>query len=211
MPATVTLHNLLEPEGLVRHFQENPPRDFEVLHLDSGVPAFSTAFDLLTTVEPSIRTWIHRLPAFARWHPLLEPESGFIGTTVSEYALFPFDADAKELADSLTALARRYPLVIVKDLPAEATLVGERALAFSNQLITQCLDAGFVMVEGQALAYVPITFASIEEFLSSRSESRRKNIRRKLKSRTSLQIESIPTGDPRFRDPSLWKRCTRST
>ena len=53
-------------------------------------------------------------------------------------------------------------------------------------------------MEGQALAFVPIDFSSTDEYLSRLSKSRRKNLRRKLKSRERLDIEAVPLGDARF-------------
>ncbi|WEL78039.1 GNAT family N-acetyltransferase [Pseudomonas sp. CBSPAW29] len=53
---------------------------------------------------------------------------------------------------------------------------------------------------GQALAYVPIDFSSTDEYLSRLSHSRRRNIRRKLRSRDELRIEILDTGDARFSD-----------
>ena len=195
-----TFHNLLEPEGLIRHFQENPPQDFEVLDLEWGLPAFSTRFDLFTTIDPAIRRRLDRVPLLPRSRSLLRANSCFIGTTVSEYVLFPGAAASGDLVRAITALTPRYPLVIVKDLPTEAILVGDQALAVSRAVSDACRSAGFVLVDGQALAYVPIDFLSIEEFLAGRSEARRKNIRRKLRSRAALQVDAIPTGDAKFRD-----------
>jgi predicted N-acyltransferase len=60
-----------------------------------------------------------------------------------------------------------------------------------------------VLVEGQALAYVPVDFTSTEEYLARQSRARRKDIRRKLRSAAHLEIEAIPTGDPRFQDEAL--------
>ena len=51
-----------------------------------------------------------------------------------------------------------------------------------------------VLVEGQALAHVPIDFSSLDEYLARLSRSRRQNLRRKLKSRAQLQVQRIPTG-----------------
>ncbi len=180
------MHNLLEPPELIRHFHEHPPEGFASIALD-GVPAFSTKFDLTTTLEP--RPW---------WIPKWRSRTCFIGTTVSEYALLPDGATQKILR-----VKHDYPFLIVKDLPTEATLVGEESLAYSRSVAEECERAGFVLVDGQALAYVPIDFGSIDEFLARLSHSRRKEIRRKLRSRAALEIEAIPTGDPRFRDDAF--------
>ena len=53
------------------------------------------------------------------------------------------------------------------------------------------------------LAWVAIDFDSIDGYLGRLSSSRRKNIRRKLRSRDDLQIDCIATGDPALADPRL--------
>jgi uncharacterized protein len=199
-----TLHNLLEPASLIRHFQECPPEGFSPLYLDSGVPAFSAPFDLLTTVEPSIRRKLDALLFSPWWRRFRCPNTCFIGTTVSEYALLPSATPPENFADDLvSALAPRYPFLIIKDIPTEPTLVGDAAFAWSRRLADVCGEMGFVLVEGQALAYVPIDFASTEEFLARLSRARRKNLRRKLRSASRLEIEAIATGDARFCDDAL--------
>lgn len=55
-------------------------------------------------------------------------------------------------------------------------------------------EQGFVALEGQALAYVPIGFASTDEYLAGLSKNRRSSLRRKLKSRAGLDIRRLPTG-----------------
>ena len=185
------MKNLLEPENLIRHFQEHPPEGFASIDL-GGTPAFATKFDLTTTLEPAVRKRLQWLP---RWRPM----TCFVGTTVSEYALFSPDSGTEELMSR----KRDYPFFIIKDIPTEATLVGDDALADSRRVADTCRDAGFVLVDGQALAYVPIDFASTDEYLSRLSHARRKSLRRKLRSRASLEIEAIPTGDSRFGDESF--------
>jgi hypothetical protein len=199
-----TLHNLLEPASLIRHFQEHPPEGFSALDLGNGVPAFSASFDLLTTVDPALLRKVDALPFVRTWRRSLRANTCFIGTTVSEYALLP-DAMSPEVVvhDLVTAVAPRYPFLIIKDLPTDATLVGGAGFAWSRRLAETCRELGFVLMEGQALAYVPIDFVSTDEFLARFSHARRKNLRRKLRSASQLEIESIPTGDARLSDESL--------
>jgi uncharacterized protein len=187
----VTLHNLLEPASLIRHFHNHPPEGFASIDID-GVPAFATKFDLTTTLEPAVRRRLKWLP---RWRPM----TCFVGTTVSEYALFRPDSRPEELIRGRHVT----PFLIIKDIPTEATLVGADALNYSRRVADTCRNAGFVLVDGQALAYVPIDFASTDEYLSRLSHARRKGLRRKLRSRASLQIEAIPTGDSRFNNESF--------
>ena len=162
--------------------------------LDSGAPAFSAPFDLLTTAPPAVRRTLGALSRFLR------PTTYFVGTTVSEYALFPADAPPERLASDLMAAAAQYPFVIVKDIPSENTLVGTEGFEYSRRLADACRRIGFVLVEGQALAYVPIDFVSTDQYLARLSHARRRNLRRKLRRRAALQVEEIPTGDARFRD-----------
>ncbi len=66
-----------------------------------------------------------------------------------------------------------------------------------------CRAAGFSFFSGQALAYVPIDFTRPEDYLAARSASRRKDLRRKLRSRRELQVTAIHTGESLFDDPVL--------
>jgi len=169
-----------------------------------GIPAFSTPFDLLTTMEPAVRRKLEALPLSRWWRRFLHPNTCFVGTTVSEYALLP-GATSPEVfvRDLLADMAPRYPFLIIKDIPTDATLVGDAAYAYSHRLAEVCSEKRFVLVEGQALAYVPIDFASTEEYLARLSRARRKDLRRKLKSASQLEIEEILTGDARFQDEAL--------
>ncbi len=191
------LHNLIEPAGLIRHYQSSPPENFSAFTLDGGTPAFSTRFDLLTTMEPGVRRALKRLP-------LPHPRTCFIGTTVSEYALLPDSIPPETFArDLLASTAPRFPFLIIKDLPSDATLVGDEAFAYSRRLADACGKMGFVLMEGQSLAYVPVDFKSIDELLARRSHVRRRNLRRKLKRLPELTIETLPTGDACFQNEAL--------
>jgi predicted N-acyltransferase len=161
-------------------------------------------FDLFTTLDPVMLQKLRALP-FARWWTrLLHPRTCFVGTTVSEYTLLPPsippEAFARHLVDEV---APQYPLLIVKDLPTDAVLVGDAAHRYSRRLAEACCEGGFELVEGQALAYIPLDFDSIEDFLARMPRSRRKDIKRKLKGSSALDIEAHPTGDVIFNDEEL--------
>ena len=195
------LHNLIEPPGLIGHFMVHPPEGFPAFEI-GGVPAFSTNFDLLTTMEPEDRRKLEALPLHGWWRKLLRPHTCFIGATVSEYGLLPTHQTPDAFVSDLLQTARDYSFLIVKDVPSDPVLVGENAHVYMQQFVTASQRAGFVMVEGQALAYVPIDFASTDEFLARMSKSRRKNITRKLKE-AAVEVETIHTGDPRYLDDAL--------
>jgi hypothetical protein len=196
------LHNQIEPSALIRHFLQHPPDGFPAFEI-AGVPAFATDFDLLTTMEPAERRKLEKLPLHSWWRKFLRPRTCFVGATVSEYALLPPDFTPEYFIGQLLQAAASYPFLIIKDLPVNPKLVGEAAFAYSTALTDTASAAGFVLVEGQALAYVPIDFTSTEEFLARMPRSRRKDVKRKLKSAEALTIETINTGDAVFQNEML--------
>lgn len=191
--ASQSLRNQLEPDGLLLQFKQHPPEGFTLI--DQGpAPAFTAPFDLLTTADDALKARLLSLPG-GRWlSSKLTLITDFIGTTVSEYVPLPQDMDAATLARQLRAMAGRTPLTIVKDLPQASPLLSEEDNLFAQEVLEALAAQGFIALEGQALAYVPITFASADEYLAALSKNRRSSLKRKLKSRTQLVIERIPTG-----------------
>lgn len=196
--------NLLEPAGLIAQFLRHPPQDFSAGTSRSGTPYFIAQFDLLTTMEPAAKRRITSLPLYRRWGEWLKPTTCFVGTTVTEYAPLPVQTDAAALAELLKAeFAKRYAFLIVKDTPQNSPLLDAESNAASNRFVDACREAGFVLLEGQALAYVPIDFASTDEYLARLSSGRRKDIRRKLRGATDIEIDTVPLGDARFDDAAV--------
>ena len=186
--------NALEPAGLLRQFAATPPDGFEVGEV-AGAPLFVAPFDLLTTADEPLKKRAAALPGFAWWSRLLRIRTAFVGSTVTEYATLPPHLAPSLLADALrTGPARRHRLTIVKDLPQQSPLLSPADNAAADALASALSASGFLAVEGQALAYVPIDFADGEAYLQRLGSSRRKNLKRKLRSRAGLKIERLPTG-----------------
>jgi predicted N-acyltransferase len=191
----------LEPDALLTAFMAQPPIGFTAGHSPQGMPGFVAPFDLLTTADDGLRTRVAALPLYRRWSRLLRWRTRFAGSTVTEYAPLPPDVPPAELAKSLKAAwGRECKLLIVKDIAQDSPLLAAAENAYARAFAEACEAEGFVLLEGQALAWVPIDFASDDEYLAKLSYSRRKNIRRKLRSRADLEIEAVRTGDARFRD-----------
>ena len=191
----------LEPDALLGAFMAHPPAGFAAGHSAQGMPVFVAPFDLLTTADDTLRRRIAGLPGYRRWGRLLRWRTRFAGTTVSEYAPLPSTVAPAALAQGLkAAYGRECRLLIVKDIAHDSPLLGAADNAYARAFASACAAAGFVLLEGQALAWVPIDFGSNDEYLARLSSGRRKNIRRKLRSLAELQIEAVPTGDMRFRD-----------
>jgi hypothetical protein len=197
------LKNLLEPRGLVDHFLQHPPLGFMASTSVHGVPVFEARFDLLTTADQPLRRNVQSLPFYSRWSRWLRPKTCFVGTTVTEFALLPDNVSAHDWVAALkSAYARAFPFLIVKDVPHDCPLLDAASNAANDAALAALGEAGFVVLEGQALAYVPINFDSVDAYLSRLSPGRRKNIRRKLRSRADLDVEVVSTGAPCFEDPS---------
>lgn len=194
--------NLVEPKELVSHFLSHPPLEFRAFLTCEAVPAFCARFDLLTTLDPPIKRRVTALPLYRWWGRLLRPMTFFVGTTVSEYVVLPGYLQPAVFAEYLACCkGRHYPFVIVKDMPLASPLLGLEHNAMADDLACALEQEGFVLMEGQALAYVPIDFDTIDDYLARLSYRRRKDIRRKLRVREHLDVEPIATGDPRFEDP----------
>ncbi|BEU97151.1 GNAT family N-acetyltransferase [Acidovorax sp. DW039] len=123
---------------------------------------------------------------------------------MTEYApLPPTGHKPEELAESVRqTLGKRYLLSIIKDIPQQCPMLSDSDNAYAQALVQACEAQGFVLVEGQALAYVPIDFDHLDTYLSRLSSSRRQNLRRKWRSRSGMQVHHLPTG-PAFADDDV--------
>ena len=196
--------NLLESHVFTNLFALYPPKGFACRVAPAGTPVFSTSFDLLTTLEKNARNRLARAPFFRLWSQLLRFSTCFIGTSITEYAPLPASLDAEALlAGIMEEYARGRPLTIIKDLPLASPFLVEEDNDFASCLAAVAAKRGFIEVEGQALAYVRIDFQSMDEYLGRLSASRRKDLRRKLKKRALLDVQTAPLGDARFFDPAF--------
>lgn len=194
----------LEAPALIGRFLQHPPAGFDVRVSGHGLPYFFTPFDLLTTADDAFVERVRGWPGYGLWSAWLRIDSCFVGTTVSEYAPFPQGVSPQELAHWLQhECAPQRTLTVIKDVPCRSPLLSDADNGYASALIDDCTRRGFISLEGQALAYVPIDFSTIDEYLARLSHSRRRNIRRKLRSREALQIEILQTGDARF-DDDAW-------
>jgi hypothetical protein len=194
----------VEPDALVDYFMRYPQKEFEPFACTTGVPGFWTAFDLLTTADERALSVIGKIPGNRHLRRLLKWRTCFMGSNVSEFCPLP-DGEAGALVqDMFQAWGRKSALLIVKDIPCNASFLSDHANRLADQLVAACKANGFFMVEGQALAWVPIDFADEDDYLSRLTKSRRRDIRRKLRSRQGgLDIEIVATGDPCLKDPAL--------
>ena len=202
--------NVLEPDALIRAFLAHPPEGFTCGTSHQGLPWFEATFDLLTSADAGLRARLRTFPLFRVISATLHWRCLFIGTTVSEYLPLPRDSAPGALVEDLMRgeLRRRrraHRLLVVKDIPADATLLDPGDAVNALALAQALQQAGFVFLQGQALAWVPIDFASTDEYLARLSYRRRKDIRRKLRSRAQLDIQCLHTGDPWLADVRV--RC----
>ena len=195
---------LVEPASLVEAFLQHPPQGFIASLTPSGMPGFVAPFDLLTTADDGLRRAVQRLPLFRFWGRLLTWRARFIGCTVTEYAPLAARRPAAALArELLERYGREQRILIVKDLAVDSPLLDANANAQSRALAHELENLGFVLLDGMSLAWLPMDFPSVEAYIARLSSGRRTDIRRKLKARSRVDIEVVPTGAAWFQDESV--------
>ena len=190
--------NLIEPDSYPQFFFDYPPADFTAQFGASRLSLFKTRFDLLTTLEPNLRKRLKKTPLFKYWVRLLKLSACFAGTTITEYAPLPVNLSPEQLLEELLCQAGTSSLAIVKDLPLTSPFLSPQDNEYAQKLVITGLARGFYELSGQALAYVPVDFASTDEYLSRLSHARRKDLRRKLKTVAGISIEVLDLGDAFF-------------
>ncbi len=206
-PPPAAWRNVLEPTALLRAFMAHPPEGFASGISRRGVPWFEAPLDLLTTADEGLRRRVRALAGYRMFGGWLRWRTLFVGTTVSEYLPLAPGVSGEVLLDDLRHGRLGGPpahrLVVVKDIPVDSALLGAAELDAARSLVRTLRQAGFVLLHGQALAWVPTDFASLDEYLARLSYGRRKNIRRKLRSRALLDIECLHTGAPWLSDAGV--------
>lgn len=161
-------------------------------------------FDLLTTMEPALQQKILHWPLYHVWGRWLRFYSCFVGTTVTEYTLLPGTVRAGEFALELRQkLADKYPFLIVKDIPQDSPLLSGDDNAYSGELVDELEKQGFLILEGQALAWLPVDYLDEADYLGRLSGSRRKDLKRKLKKRSDIDVRILYGGDAYFRQSEI--------
>lgn len=191
------MRNLVEQEEYRELFLRHPPAGFDVASSGSGFSVFTTDFDVLTTFEPDVARRIRRSPIPER---LLRMKTRFIGSTITEYAPLPDSLTAAELVREVLDCHAEQTLTVIKDIPVDSPLLTTEDNAFARELTREAEKRGFLAVEGQALAYVPMDFGTVDEYLARLSSARRRDLRRKLKAEKRIETETVKFGDAIFRD-----------
>ena len=190
--------NLLEPPAFAALFHEHPPMGFSSA-IEAELSLFFADFDLRTTLDSTIQKHLAKIPFFSSLTSKLKFATCFVGSTVTEYVPLPNNILPGELLDDL--LQRRsgkQSLTIIKDLPTASPLLPDDDNVYSGELARIAVELGFIEVEGQALAYLPLDFGNLEGYFSMLSPGRRKDLRRKMKTRKVLDVEILHIGDARF-------------
>lgn len=196
--------NLLEPPDFAALFHEHPPAGFVCEEEPTGLPLFFTNFALLTTLDASVRERLARLPFSTALDRKLTFPTCFAGSTITEYVPLPGNvAPAELVCGLLQRRGNRQPLTIIKDLPHASPLLSEEDNAYAGELAAKAVEQGCIQVEGQALAYVPLDFSDLNGYFAGLSSGRRKDLRRKMKTRESIDVQILPLGDACFADPAF--------
>jgi len=205
--ASGALRNLVEPEAFARLFCAYPPDGFDCRESAFGVPVFSTEYDLFTTLDDRLLPRLQALPFFSSWSGIARWKTCFVGSCITEYAPLPYDCAPETFVAHVRAEhAQTQKITVIKDLPNASPFLSPEDNAYAHALVGVARAAGFMEIAGQALAYVPLDDIDEDAYWARFSSSRRKDMRRKLKSLAHLGIEHVPLGDRRFDDPDLCAR-----
>jgi len=191
--------NALEPTSLAESFHNNPPENFTSIKIDHAnvkLSAFFARFNLLTTLDDD-QMWIADRLNKLGLSNFTCLKTLFSGTTVTEYSVLPECANIKNMIQAYVDEANKCKaqLLIVKDLPLDSPLLSAKENQISKQILDQCSnDEKFLVLDGQALAYVPIDFDNTDDYLAKQSKLRRKDLRKKLKKKADLEIREEATG-----------------
>lgn len=206
--------NMLEPPSLMAAFVAHPPEGFVINAIPSAtqnIYSFFADLDLFTTLEDNAKKIVTRLRQFSpitrvikQW---LTPNVLFIGAPVSEYCWLPnsLDLDAFKQAIMMAFKQAKRQFLIIKDIPNNSPFLGANDNQKAADLVAYLKANGFLILSGQALAYLPINFSSIDEYLQRFSASRKKDFRRKMKIGQTLEVREINTGDAFFSDSMVYE------
>jgi len=196
-------HNAVESTRLYEHFARHPPVGFRSGSLPDGTPLFFAPLDPLLTLDASTRSRMLAWPGLSFVLSRVRLRTCFAGTTVSEFAPLARGNDPEAFVRALLAAGRGHTLVVVKDLPVHSPLVDDASNRYAARLADTLRAHGFALLEGQAVAWVAIDFGSSDEYLARLSRGARRDIRRKLRSRSALSIEMKRSGDDALAEPAL--------
>jgi len=156
--------------------------------LVGAAPAFITDYRLETTFEGQGRRIAERVRSLAPG--LMTPKLACLGSPCTETATVGFapDLPQPDRAAVLTALIRAFEddaarsgcvLTGVKDADHAQAELWSRATA----------AAGYSPVPGQPIADLPIDFSDLDAYLAGLSSGARRDMRRKLRSRSGVRVE----------------------
>lgn len=95
---------------------------------------------------------------------------------------------------------REFALIIIKDIPTQSPLLNATDNRVTDTLAASAQGAGYLLLEGQALAHLPIDFNCLDAWLARFSAKHRYDLRRKLRHRSELSIEEWPLGAAPLQD-----------
>jgi predicted N-acyltransferase len=124
---------------------------------------------------------------------------------VSEYSVFPKGVEVNKVCEAVLKKFSEIKsfVLVVKDIAKESPILDIEENQFNSGLISRLKEKNFEIIYGEALAYININFKSIDEFINRFSKSRKKTFKRKLRSRSQLIIDQIPTGDEFFNEENI--------
>ncbi len=156
--------------------------------LVGAAPAFITDYRLETTFEGAGRRIAERVRRLAPG--VMTPKLACLGSPCTETATVGFARDLPE-SDRPTVLATLVRAFENEAARAGCVLTGVKDAdhAQAGLWSRATAAAGYSPVPGQPIADLPIDFPDLEAYLASLSSGARRDMRRKLRSRSDIRVE----------------------
>ncbi|MDR3613601.1 MAG: GNAT family N-acetyltransferase [Candidatus Obscuribacterales bacterium] len=198
--------NAIEPRQLINAFLRHSSPEICTLELSSSrIPGYTAQGELLGYMLASAcKFW----PGLKRVYKsqFLRKRTLFVGTTATEYLVSPAieNIPALILELKLQMQKRNTDLLVLKDIPEESPLLPREENTQAQKLMQFCEQSGeFSLISGKSLAYFPIDFSNIEEYLAALEPARATDLQNKFKSKENVDVIQLFTGDRFFYDPTV--------
>jgi len=198
--------NAIEPRQLINAFLRQSSPEICTLELGSSrIPGYTAQSELLGYLLASACKFWPGLKSVYK-SQFLRKRTLFVGTTATEFLVSPAieNIPALILELKLQMQKRNADLLVLKDIPEESPLLPREENTQTQKLMQFCEQSNeFSLISGKSIAYIAIDFSTVEQYLAALEPASAANLQQKFKSKTSIDIVQLFTGDRFFYDPTV--------
>jgi hypothetical protein len=198
--------NAVEPTQLINAFLRHSSPEICTLELGSSrIPGYTAQSELLGyTLASACKFWPGLRSVYKS--QFLRKRTLVVGTTATEYLVAPAieNIPALMLELKLQMQKRNADLLALKDIPEESPLLPREENIQTQKLMQFCEQSDeFSLISGKRLAYIPVNFSHVEQYLYGLEPTSAADLQQKYKSKANVDIVQLFTGDRFFYDPTV--------